>query len=220
MSRNDATAMGSDVENAVDVSGLLTPLWVNSVRLPNRFALAPMTRYATPDGVPTAQYPGYFRRRAAGGMGLLITESTLIPEPSTAMDLDMVSFFRAEAAAAWKAVVDEVHDEGAAIFSQLLHAGVYRGPDPTEFPEVPTASPSAIDFYGDPIGQALSVKDIDRIISNYVSAARDARWAGFDGIEVHGAHGYLPDLSCGTARIGALIPTEEHWSTERGLPSK
>jgi 2,4-dienoyl-CoA reductase-like NADH-dependent reductase (Old Yellow Enzyme family) len=192
MACNDVKS--SDVVNAGDVSGLLTPLWVNSVRLPNRFALAPMTRYATPDGVPTAQYPGYFRRRAAGGMGLLITESTLIPEPSTAMDLDMASFFRAEAALAWKAVVDEVHDEGAAIFSQLLHAGVYRGPDPTVFPEVPTASPSGIDFYGDPVGEALTVKDIDRIIGNYVAAARDARWAGFDGIEVHGAHGYLPDL--------------------------
>lgn len=59
------------------------------------------------------QYPEYSRRRAAGGMGLLITESTLIPEPSTALDLDMVSFFRAEATAAWKAVVDAVHAEGA-----------------------------------------------------------------------------------------------------------
>lgn len=71
---------------------------------------------------------------------------------------------------------------------------MYRGPSPTVFPDVPTASPSGIDFYGSPIGQALSANDIDRIIGNYVAAARDARSAGFDGIEVHGAHGYLPDL--------------------------
>lgn len=63
------TATTSDAEQAVDISGLLTPIWVNSLRLPNRFALAPMTRYATPDGIPTTEYLGYFRRRAAGGMG-------------------------------------------------------------------------------------------------------------------------------------------------------
>jgi 2,4-dienoyl-CoA reductase-like NADH-dependent reductase (Old Yellow Enzyme family) len=171
MARDDSVAMSSDVDQAVDISGLLPPVWVNSLRLPNRFALAPMTRYATPDGVPTAQYPGYFRRRAAGGMGLLITESTLIPEPSTAVDLDMASLFRDEAVVAWKAVVDEVHQEGAAIFCQLLHAGVYRGINPNVFPEVPTASPSGIGFYGDPVGQALSVDDSDRILGNYVAAA-------------------------------------------------
>ncbi|WP_156664380.1 12-oxophytodienoate reductase [Mycobacterium sp. 852002-51613_SCH5001154] len=181
-------------DDMVDITGLLTPLTVRSVRLPNRFALAPMTRYATPDGVPTAEYPGYFRRRAAGGMGLLITEATLIPDPSTALDFDMASYFRDEAKAAWKTVVDGVHDEGAAIFSQLLHAGVYRGPNPERFPDVPTVSPSGIDLYCEPVGKALSVNDIERIIGNYVRAARDAQWAGFDGIEVHGAHGYLPDL--------------------------
>lgn len=193
MALNASTA-SVDPESAVDISGLLTPMRVNSLRLPNRFAMAPMTRYATPDGIPTAAYPEYFRRRAAGGMGLLITESTLIPDPSTAMDLDMVSYARAETAAAWRAVVDAVHEEGSAIFSQLLHAGVYRGPNPTVFPEVPTASPSGIDFYGHPVGQALSGNDIDRIVGNYVAAACDAQRAGFDGIEVHGAHGYLPDL--------------------------
>ena len=104
-------------DDAVDISGLLTPLSVNSVRPADRFTLAPMTRYATPDGVPTAQYPQYFRRRAAGGMGLFITEATLIPEPSTALDLDMVSYLRDEAKLAWKTVVEGVHDEGAAIFS-------------------------------------------------------------------------------------------------------
>ncbi|OBF46337.1 12-oxophytodienoate reductase [Mycobacterium sp. 852002-50816_SCH5313054-b] len=181
-------------DDAVDISGLLTPLTVRSVRLPNRFALAPMTRYATPDGVPTAEYPGYFRRRAAGGMGLLITEATLIPDPSTALDLDMASYFRDEAKEVWRTVVEGVHDEGAAIFSQLLHAGVYRGPNPAVFPDVPAASPSGIDFYGEPVGKPLSTNDIDRIYGNYVRAARNAQWAGFDGIEVHGAHGYLPDL--------------------------
>lgn len=127
-------------------------------------------------------------------MGLLITESALIPDPSTAMDLDMISYFHDEAKAAWKPVVEAVHDEGAAIFSQLLHAGVYRSTHPTLFPDVPTASPSGLDFYGEPIGKALSTNDIDNIIASYVKAARDAQWAGFDGIEVHGAHGYLPDL--------------------------
>ena len=184
----------SQVDDPVDISGLLTPLSVGSLRLPNRFALAPMTRYATPDGVPTAAYVPYFRRRAAGGMGLLITESALIPDPSTAMDLDMLSYFHDNAKAAWKPVVEAVHDEGAAIFSQLLHAGVYRGHRPSIFPDVPTASPSGIDFYGEPIGKALSTNDIDNIIASYVKAARDAQWAGFDGVEVHGAHGYLPDL--------------------------
>nr|WP_231998323.1 hypothetical protein [Mycobacterium sp. 1245499.0] len=152
MTKNFRPPDSSQVDDAVDISGLLTPLSVGSLRLPNRFALAPMTRYATPDGIPTAAYVPYFRRRAAGGLGLLITESALIPDPSTATDLDMLSYFHDSTKAAWKPVVEAVHDEGAAIFSQLLHAGVYRGHQPSLFPDVPTASPSGIDFYGEPIG--------------------------------------------------------------------
>ena len=62
------------------------------------------------------------------------------------------------------------------------------------FADVPTASPSGIDFYRELVGRALALDEIDRILGNYVHAGRDAQWAGFDGVEVHGAHGYLPDL--------------------------
>lgn len=207
-------------ESTAQVSGLLTPVTLGSVTLPTRFALAPMTRYATPDGVPTARYAEYYRRRAAGGMGLLITESALIPDPSTAMDLDMVSYFRDEAKAAWRPVVDAVHEQGAAIFSQLLHAGVYRGPAPSKFPDAPTVSPSGIDFYGEPVGHALSGSGIDQVIDSYLRAARDAQWAGFDGIEVHGAHGYLPDLflwgrtNQRSDRYGGSLPDRTRFATE------
>jgi 2,4-dienoyl-CoA reductase-like NADH-dependent reductase (Old Yellow Enzyme family) len=62
------------------------------------------------------------------------------------------------------------------------------------FSDAPTVSPSGSDFYGDTFGQALTVKYIDRIVGNYTAAAREARRAGFDGIEIHGARGYLSDL--------------------------
>ena len=172
---------------------LLQPFQCKSLNLRNRVAMAPMTRMFSPGYVPDEQVAGYYRRRAEGGVGLLITEGTFVGHRA-ANGYEKVPAIHGEAAlAGWRKVVEEVHAAGAQIIPQLWHVGAVRregiGPDPA----VPGFSPSGLFKPGKSNGRAMSRDDIDEVIAAFAQAARDAKAVGFDGVEIHGAHGYLID---------------------------
>ena len=178
---------------SVHLDELFTEFRVGSLRLRNRFAMAPMTRVKSPAGVPDAENVEYYREHAAGGVGLIITEGTYVRGPA-AGPLDAVPRIYGDASAAgWRAVIDAVHAEGAAIVPQLWHTGVDRGDEPAFEPDIRSVSPSGVDHTGRPVGRALTAADLDTLVGSYVESAVLAKELGFDGIELHGAHGYLLD---------------------------
>lgn len=170
---------------------LFTPFSSGRLTLPNRLVMAPMTRRFTPTGVPGPENARYYGKRAEGGVGLIITEGTWIGHPAAHGYTDIPRFY-GEAMAGWKLVVDAVHRGGGKIFPQLWHLGGQRKPPP-EGAGAPTVSPSGISPGGKVCGQPLTQSGIDELIDAYARGAQDAQRAGFDGVELHAAHGYLID---------------------------
>jgi 2,4-dienoyl-CoA reductase-like NADH-dependent reductase (Old Yellow Enzyme family) len=164
---------------------LFTPFVLKNLTLPNRIVMAPMTRSFSPSGVPGEDVAAYYRRRAAGGVGLIITEGTYPPHPSAGFDPKVPHLYGEAALNGWRKVVDQVHAAGGRIFSQIWHVGmqVSSGPPPLE--GLHPVGPSG-EF-------AMTQSDIDTAVQAYAQAARSAQEVGFDGVELHGAHGYLID---------------------------
>jgi 2,4-dienoyl-CoA reductase-like NADH-dependent reductase (Old Yellow Enzyme family) len=175
------------------VDTLFRPFQLGSLTLPNRIVMAPMTRSKSPGGVPGRAVAAYYRRRAEGGVGLIVTEGTYIAHPSAGFDPNVPRFYADEALAGWKRVAQEVHAAGGRIFPQLWHVGISFGPNSVFQDGVVPLGPSGLKKPGEPAGRAMSQKDIDEVIAGYGVSARAAKETGFDGIEVHGAHGYLID---------------------------
>lgn len=178
--------------DAAALSDLFSPAQLGALRVPNRFAMAPMTREFSPDGTVTDEVISYYARRAAAGVGLLITEGVYVSEdsgPSTRVP----RLFGERQLAAWKRLVDAVHAEGGLIVPQLWHLGAERG-DHAEFnSQLPTLSPSGISSSGKTRGRAATVSELARIRDDFARAAVAAKEVGFDAVELHGAHGYLLD---------------------------
>lgn len=175
---------------------LFTPFRCRSLTLRNRVVMAPMTREFAPGGVPTAAMAAYYRRRAAGGTALIISEGAP-PLLEGAFSPRVPRFYGDDALAAWRPIVDGVHAEGAAMFVQLWHVGAFEPSqigmqDGFEHPPV-RLGPSGLAAPGKAHGRAMSDADIERTIAAFGAATRAARMLGFDGVEIHGAHGYLPD---------------------------
>lgn len=171
------------------VDELFQPLTVRSLTVPNRFAMAPMTRQASPEGVPGRDVAEYYRRRAAGGVGLVITEGIRLPDPAAGYPFSVPTLAGEEVLAGWARVVDAVHAEGATIAAQLWHQGVQRDDSDGVVP----VGPSGIGGHGEPRGRALKTDELGGIAQLYARSAATARAIGFDAVEVHGAHGYLLD---------------------------
>jgi 2,4-dienoyl-CoA reductase-like NADH-dependent reductase (Old Yellow Enzyme family) len=179
--------------NVALMDGLLTPYTVAGMTLRNRFAMAPMSRRMTPGGVPTQESADYYVARARGGTALIVTEGTFIDDPAAGFSDKIPTIYGEEAEAGWRGVVDSVHAAGSSIMVQLWHAGVLRGNDQIPNPGIPARSPSGVDLDGGRFGEELTTKQIDAIVESYARAAATAERIGFDGVELHGAHGYLPD---------------------------
>ena len=172
---------------------LFTPVCINRLRLPNRIVMAPMTRAASPDGVPGPDVAAYYRRRAEGGVGLIVTEGTWIPHPAAGFTPRVPRFYGEDALAGWRRVCEEVHAAGGLIFPQLWHVGACLSPGDAPASGMVPVGPSGI---GRPAGapsRALTEADIQAVMEAYAQAAGHARTLGFDGIEIHAAHGYLID---------------------------
>jgi 2,4-dienoyl-CoA reductase-like NADH-dependent reductase (Old Yellow Enzyme family) len=194
------------------VAPLFEPLAIRSLRLANRIVMAPMTREFSPNGIPGEDVVAYYRRRAEAETGLVITEGVGIDHPAALGEAglgeaDIPHLYGDEALAGWRRVVAAVHAAGGRILPQLWHQGVMREQGTGPHPEAPSLRPSGL--WG-PVGRQSSVApdyaarisppttpmtdhDIADVIAAYARSALRAKEAGFDGIAIHAAHGYLID---------------------------
>lgn len=175
------------------VAALFTPFRIGSLQLANRFVMAPMTRSQSPGGSPTDEVVAYYRRRAEHGVGLILTEGTTVDHPVATGDPNVPRFHGEAPLSVWKQVADAVHAAGGVIFPQLWHVGTARRPGTQPYPDEESVGPSGLVKPGKKKAKELSEAEITQVIEAYASSARSARDLGFDGIELHGAHGYLID---------------------------
>ena len=177
---------------AADVAPLFRPFKHGTLEIKNRIVMAPMTRGMAPDGIPAQQNADYYARRAAGGVGLILSEGTVIDRPVSRNEPG-IPFFHGEAAlAGWKTVADAVHAAGGRIGPQIWHTATAPSSSGWEA-DAPMESPSGLFAPGKPSGNVMTEKDIEDTIAAFASAAADAKRLGFDVAELHGAHGYLID---------------------------
>src|SRR5690606_3752255 len=170
---------------------LFEPVDIAGLRLANRVAMAPMTRSFCRDGVPGPDVAAYYRRRAEQDVGLIITEGTVVERPSAGNDPGVPWFHGEAALAGWARVVESVHAVGGRIWPQLWHVGALRSGSGSWRPPQPFESPSGVSRPGKESGVAMTEADIEATIAAFGRAGADAKRLGFDGVELHGAHGYL-----------------------------
>jgi len=172
---------------------LFKPFESANLTLKNRIVMAPMTRSFSPGNVPNDLNVEYYRKRAAGGVGLIVTEGTCVGH-SAANGYPNVPYIATdEQLEGWKKVVDAVHAEGGKIVPQLWHVGSLRKLGTEPDPEVPGHGPSGYVMPGKKRCHEMTEDDIQDVIAAFADSAKRAKAVGFDGVEVHGAHGYLLD---------------------------
>ncbi len=155
--------------------------------------MAPMTRNLSPDNIPNEQSLEYYRRRAAGGVGLIISEGTCINHIAANGYPDVPYFHGTKRLAAWAKIADAVHAEGGKIAPQLWHCGGMRRIGTPPEGEVNGYTPSGMNVPGKVNRHIMSKQDIADVVTAFAQGAADAKAAGFDAVELHGAHGYLID---------------------------
>ncbi|MGX1830454.1 NADH:flavin oxidoreductase [Paenibacillus taichungensis] len=151
------------------IEALFQPIELGQLKLSNRIVMAPMTRQFSPDGIPGSNVAGYYRRRAENAVGLIVTEGTIINHPDASNQANVPHFYGEAAMNGWAHVVSEVHEAGGRIIPQIWHMG---------------AKGHVNDY---------SEAEIATIVQEFAKAASEAKRVGFDGVEIHGAHGYLID---------------------------
>jgi N-ethylmaleimide reductase len=195
-----ATALRSRTQPAADeAQALFSPYRLGDLTLSNRMVMAPMTRSRALDGnVPNPLAATYYAQRASAG--LILTEASQV-SPQGVGYIRTPGIHSAEQVAGWRAVADALHRAGGKIFSQLWHVGRVSHPD-FHGGALPVA-PSALPVEGEaftPRGpaklvtpRALEANELPGIVEQFRTAAQNAKRAGFDGVELHGANGYLLD---------------------------
>lgn len=178
--------------NRAQTDVIYRPLSVRSLELPNRIVMAPMTRYFSPRGVPGENVARYYERRAQGGVGLILTEGIYIDHVTAGDDVRVPRLCGDIPADNWRHVTGAVHAAGGKIGAQLWHIGQGR-PSAHADEAVILKGPSGLNGAGRAVGLAFTEGEIEAVISSYARSAALAVGAGFDAIEIHGAHGYLVD---------------------------
>lgn len=216
---------------------LFEPVNIAGLRMRNRIVMAPMTRNFSPDGIPGENVAAYYRRRAAAEMGLIVTEGIGVDHPSAlgagSMNERNVPVLHGGAVPMWRRVVEGVHEEGGLIVPQLWHMGPIRRAHTGPHPQAPSMRPSG--NWGPPEKALLdpaylaemaastppmSENDMSDVIAAYARSATNAKEAGFDGIAIHGAHGYLIDsffwsaTNTRTDRWGGDLPRRARFGAE------
>lgn len=171
---------------------LFQPFRYKSLELANRIVMAPMTRVMAPDGVPGEANAAYYRRRAEGQVGLILSEGTAVNRPAARSEAGVPLFHDASPLAGWKQVIDEVHAAGGKMGPQLWHVGSAPGQSGW-VPPGQIESPSGLFAPEKPRGEEMSEEDIADTVAAFAAAAADTKRLGFDTLEIHGAHGYLVD---------------------------
>ena len=177
---------------------LFSPVKVGDVELPNRFVMAPLTRTRAPGHLPNALMAEYYSQRAS--TGLLITECTMVTEGTSSFG-DDPGVYSKEQVEGWKLTTEAVHKADGRIFMQIWHGGRAAHPLLNDGKEAVSASAIAIDGETHTpegkkpytVPRALTVAEIKDIVNDFRLAAINAKEAGFDGVEIHGANGYLID---------------------------
>jgi 2,4-dienoyl-CoA reductase-like NADH-dependent reductase (Old Yellow Enzyme family) len=185
---------------------LFQPLRIRSLELSNRIVMSPMTRTYSIEGVPGRDVAEYYRRRAEGGTGLIVTEGVAIDHETAVDHANVPNLHTPAAQAGWRKVVDDVHAAGGKIVPQLWHVGPLWGAmtqmDPSLKPMRPSGEwgPLGVTSYSaayveraQASTEAMTEQDIQDVIDAYVRSAKHAVELGFDGIAIHGGHGYLLD---------------------------
>lgn len=176
---------------------ILNPLKLGQLNFKNRVFMAPMTRSRAPQNIATDLMAQYYTQRASAG--LIISEGTQVSSEGVGY-VFTPGIHNSDQVAGWKKVTDAVHAKGGLMFAQLWHVGRVSHPD-FQNGKLPLA-PSAIGFKGQAftlqgprdtvVPKAMSKEEIQKTILDFKCAAENAKAAGFDGVEVHGANGYLP----------------------------
>ena len=176
-----------------DVAPLFRPFRIRGLTLKNRIVMAPMTRARSPGAFPNDANVGYYARRAAGGVGLILSEGTLTRRRGAGNDANIPVFWGEQPLAGWKRVIEAVHAAGGKMGPQLWHQGMRRDPGTGHFPDAPSDGPSGINLRGEKVANEPSEAEVLDMAQAYADAAGDAKRLGFDCVELHGAHGYLID---------------------------
>ena len=175
-------------------NSLFMPFSMGKLTLKNRIVMAPMTRNFSPDNnIPGDNVVDYYRRRAEGGVGLIVTEGTCIDHIAASGYPGVPYFHGEERLAGWKKVVEAVHGAGGKIAPQLWHVGAMRKAGTAPEGDVPGYSPSGMNMPGKISRHIMTQQDIDVVVDAFARGAADAKKLGFDAVELHGAHGYLID---------------------------
>lgn len=209
------------------MSLLFSKATLGSLTLQNRMVMAPMTRNRATDNIPNELMVQYYAQRAAAG--LIITEGTS-PSPNGLGYPRIPGIFSAAQVAGWKRITEAVHEQGAKMFIQFMHCG--RIGHTLNLPAGarllgPSAVAAAGEMYTDaeglkphPVPQAMTEADIKATIEEFLQAAKNAVAAGFDGVELHGANGYLleqfirPNTNQRTDRYGGSIENRARFVLE------
>lgn len=209
------------------MSTVFEPVRLGRLTLANRLVMAPMTRSrANFDGTPGALSPAYYAQRA--GLGLIVTEGTQPSEDGQGY-MTTPGIHTPEHVAAWRKTTDAVHEKGGSLFIQLMHAGRMSHPDNTPHHRQSVA-PSAIASDAQmftptgpqaaPLPRALTTQDVEQTVADFRRAARLAIEAGADGVEIHGANGYLiqqfiaPNSNRREDRYGGSIENRARFAIE------
>lgn len=209
------------------MTSVWSPIQMKNLRLPHRLAMAPMTRSrAKPDGTPSDLAPLYYAQRAS--LGLLITEGTQ-PSDDGQGYLATPGIYTDSHVAGWRKVADAVHAEGGRLFVQLMHVGRMSHPENTPHhrqPVAPSAIAPGVDMFTmggmQPIPEPreLTTAEVKQTIADFAYAAKRAVEAGADGVEVHGANGYLvhqflaPDANHRVDEYGGSVENRARFAIE------
>lgn len=203
-------------------------------KLANRFVMAPMTRARRPDYIANEETAIYYRQRASAG--LIITEGTPV-SPEGQGYINVPGIWSAEQTAGWKLVTNSVHEAGSTLFAQLWHVGRMSHTSlqpnsgaPVSSTNTPARNPKSmvftykedgtVGFVEPSIPRALTTKEVARVTADFTQAARHADIAGFDGVELHAANGYLfeqflnPILNDRTDGYGGSIENRARFTLE------
>ncbi|KAF2644795.1 FMN-linked oxidoreductase [Massarina eburnea CBS 473.64] len=174
-------------------SRLFQPLKLGNIQLEHRVAMAPLTRFrANDDHVPLPIVAEYYAQRASVPGTLLISEATFI-SPEAGGYANAPGIYNQTQIDAWKKVTDAVHEKGSFIYLQLWNLGRAAGLEQTKKEGVTIKSSSAVAMEGGATPVAMTKEDIKNTIAAYAQAAKNSIAAGFDGVEIHAANGYLID---------------------------
>jgi len=196
--RGVANVVQGPAVSEVNIDALFMPFAIGPYQAKNRFVMAPMAVGDYQDGAPKAEVADHYERHAKGGVGLLITGGTIVDHALGSAETN-IGRMNARSREAWKRITDKVHAHQAGIFCQLWHQGPLTEPG---------IGPRAIVEDGRTVVSVASRSDLTSVIDSFVRSARLARDAGFDGVEIHGAHGYLLDAYLRAFGARAVATTE------------